>query len=419
MPRKTRSSRIETRTARLKLAVANKPYDFTAIAPRAGLGYRRNAKGAGAWVLRQADGKGGYQTRNVGLADDLQDADGAEILTWFQAIEQGRKLTKGDDTIEPSAILTVAGAVDDYARDLAARGAGAENATRIRKHLTATLASRPVGLLNGRELRAWRDELLKAGMPQVTLVRLMRAVKAALNLAAKNDRSIANRAAWSDGLSGVKEDFASRNIERLDDDQVRAVIEACAALDPNLGLYVEVAAETGARPSQISRLVVGDLQNGGTPRLMMPAGRKGRGSAKASHYPVPITLQLAAKLKSERAPSAPLLIRSDGRRWQETDLGDYANLFERAIAGLGLDMTFYALRHSMIVRLILAGVPLRLVAASADTSTVMIERTYKRMWGISPMTWFGADCSPRRPCRPRSSTCARGESKGAKERYGV
>lgn len=377
MPRQIRS-RIENRTARLKLAVTQKPYDWTSIAPGVGLGYRRNRAGPGSWVLRQADGKGGYTTRNVGLADDLEDADGVERLSWFQAIQQGRKLAKGD-TAEPGSILTVAGAVDEYARDLAARGAGPENATRIRKHLPPALAVRPVGLLHARELSAWRDGLLKAGMPQATLVRLMRAVKAALNLAAKRDRSIQNRSEWADGLSGVRENFTSRNIERLDDDQVRDVIAACYALDHNLGLFTEVAAQTGARPSQLARLIVGDLQNG-APRLMMPASHKGRGR-KASKHPVPISSQLAAKLKSAREPDAPLLVRGDGRRWQDTDLGDYAHLFERAIAGLGLEVTFYALRHSMIIRSLLAGVPIRLVAASTDTSTTMIERTYSSFIG--------------------------------------
>jgi hypothetical protein len=38
----------------------------------------------------------------------------------------------------------------------------------------------------------------------------------------------------------------------------------------------------------------------------------------------------------------------------------------------------YALRHSSIVRQILAGVPVRVVAAIHDTSVVMIERTYSR-----------------------------------------
>ena len=302
-----------------------------------------------------------------------------EILTWFQAVERGRKLAKGD-AVETGSLLAVAGAIDEYARDLAARGAGPENATQIRKHLTPALAARPIALLNARELSAWRDGLLKGGMPQATLVRLMRAAKAALNLAAKRDHSITNRAAWSDGLSGVAENFSSRNIERLDDDQVRNVIAASYDLDRNLGLYVEVAAETGARPSQISRLVVSDLQNGGAPRLMMPASRKGRGR-KASKHPVPISNQLADKLRSDRAPEEPLLVRSDGRRWQSTDLGDYANLFEQVVARLGLEVTFYALRHSMVVRSLLAGVPIRIIAAVTDTSTTMIERTYSSYVG--------------------------------------
>ena len=36
----------------------------------------------------------------------------------------------------------------------------------------------------------------------------------------------------------------------------------------------------------------------------------------------------------------------------------------------------YALRHSSIVRALLANVPIRLVSAMHDTSVVMIERTY-------------------------------------------
>ena len=79
-------------------------------------------------------------------------------LTWFQAVDRGRKFAKGDapDAPEAGSLLTVAGAVDEYARDLAARKAGPENATRIRKHLPSALAARPVALLDARELSAWR-----------------------------------------------------------------------------------------------------------------------------------------------------------------------------------------------------------------------------------------------------------------------
>jgi hypothetical protein len=39
-------------------------------------------------------------------------------------------------------------------------------------------------------------------------------------------------------------------------------------------------------------------------------------------------------------------------------------------------VTMYALRHSNIVRQLLANVPVRVVAANHDTSVLMIERTY-------------------------------------------
>ena len=41
-------------------------------------------------------------------------------------------------------------------------------------------------------------------------------------------------------------------------------------------------------------------------------------------------------------------------------------------------MTIYALRHSSIVRQLLANVPVRIVAVNHDTSIAMIERTYSR-----------------------------------------
>jgi integrase len=113
---------------------------------------------------------------------------------------------------------------------------------------------------------------------------------------------------------------------------------------------------------------------------MMPSSRKGRGR-KPSRYPVPISPQLAAKLKSDREPDAPLLTRANGKPWQSTGRDEYAKPFGQVVANLDLAVTFYALRHSMIVRSLLAGVPLRILAASTDTSATMIERTYSSYVG--------------------------------------
>jgi hypothetical protein len=74
MARHKRASKIENRTARLKLAVRRKPY-FVPIAPRIGLGYRRNQT-AGAWVVRAADGHGGNWTKVFAIADDHEETNG-------------------------------------------------------------------------------------------------------------------------------------------------------------------------------------------------------------------------------------------------------------------------------------------------------------------------------------------------------
>ena len=51
------------------------------------------------------------------------------------------------------------------------------------------------------------------------------------------------------------------------------------------------------------------------------------------------------------------------------------------VTGLGWDadvVTLYSLRHSSIVRQLLANVPVRVVASTHDTSVAMIEKHYSR-----------------------------------------
>ena len=130
-------------------------------------------------------------------------------------------------------------------------------------------------------------------------------------------------------------------------------------------------------------LEVGDLQaDRGDPRVMMPSSRKGHAGKRVERKPVPITPALALRLRQAaggRDASATLLLRADGKPWSATS-ADHRLPFARAVACAGLkpSVTFYALRHSSIVRQILAGTPLRVVAVAHDTSTMMIERTYSR-----------------------------------------
>ena len=373
MARRPRSSTLETRTNRLKLPVQRKPHCFTTIAPGVALAYRRG-KDRNAWVVRASDGNGGNWLKNLpGIPDDFEDANGESVLDFWQAQDKARALARGtEDSGKP---ITVAEALGDYESDLKGRDGLTGNVSRVRHHLPPSLASKPVSLLTARELKRWRDGL---GMKPATVNRTTRQLKAALNLAQRLDPTrITNAHAWKVGLASLRDAHTARNAI-LSDEQVRALIAAAYAIDPAFGLYVETAATTGARPSQLVKLEVGDLQhNGDGPRLMMPSSRKGHAGKAIVRKPVPIPASLAVRLKKAGASTDPLLTKSDGRPWSATS-ADHRRPFEAVVARAGLkpSVTFYALRHSSIVRQILAGTPLRIIADAHDTSTRQIEITY-------------------------------------------
>jgi integrase len=376
MARHTRAAKLETRTARLKLPIRGKPH-FVAIAPRLGLGYRRN-KTAGAWVVRSADGHGGNWTKVFALADDYEAANGGSVLDFWQAQDKARVLARAGDTQSPSdAPITVAEALDHYETALSARGGDTENVSRLRYHMPAHLLGKVVSLLNARELRSWRDGLVKKGCKPATADRTARVLAAALTLAAKDDpKRITNREAWKIERLPLGEE--ARNII-LPDDKVRDIVSAAYERDQAFGLLVECAAVTGARASQILRLTVGDLQDKGpAPRLLMPSSRKGR-RRRAEQKPLPIPASLAKALRGAaagRASDALLLLRADGRQWTEIDRPTFRVI--AASVGLSGDVTPYALRHSSIVRQLLANVPVRVVASHHDTSVPMIEKNYSK-----------------------------------------
>lgn len=376
MARRPRSAQLENRTSRLKLPVRRKPHAFTTIAPGIALGYRR-CVGAGRWIVRVADGHGGNWQKAFAIADDHEAADGEHVLDFWTAQERARTVARG--SAASGRPCTVSEALDSYAANLRARGGLAGNVSRVRHHLPAALASKPVGLISSRELERWRDSLATKLEP-ATVNRTARILKAACNLAASHDERITNSNAWKVGLKSLPNAHRPRNTI-LTDQEVRAVIDAAYAIDPAFGLLTEVAAVTGARISQLVALEVADLKgNGDGPRLMMPSSRKGGAGKLITRKPVPIPADLARRLAmaaGDREASTPLLLRSDGKPWSATS-ADHRIPFQRAIAGAGLDpkLTFYSLRHSSIVRQILSGAPLRVIAVAHDTSTRQIEITY-------------------------------------------
>jgi integrase len=366
--------KLDSKTARLKLPVRKKPYT-NRVAPGIRLAYRRN-EGTGTWSVL---GGGGAWLKRIGIADDLEPANGVTVLDFWQASERAREFARAKEA-DSGKPVTVAEALDSYSADLKARGGDAYNADRVRVHLPKALSSKTVALLNSRELRRWRDGLLAKGLVPATVRRTTKVFKAALNQAADHDQRISNRDAWQIGLKGLPDAESARNVI-LPDATVRSITVAAHEEGPEFGLLVELAATTGARVSQLRRLEVGDTQaDRNDPRVMMPSSAKGHRKMIA-RKPVPIPASLALRLRqvgAGRSPHAPLLLRPDGQAWAA---GDHRQRFERTVARIGLDpaeVTIYALRHSSIVRALLGGVPARVVAATHDTSITQIERSYSK-----------------------------------------
>src|SRR5262249_21790945 len=299
---KPRTAKLESATARRRLPVRRKPY-FVTVSPNVQLAYRRN-EGAGSWSVR-VTGPGIDWLKRIGLADDLEPADGKAVLTYWQAIDAARALARrqpGDIPAADDRPVTVAEALDAYERNLTANGGDPYNARRARFHLSSSILSKPVALLTVGDMVRWRDGLTAKALAPASINRTRNCLRAALSLAARRDRRISNRHVWEEGLEALADATVARNTVLPDADTVGRVVAGAYAQDHALGLLVETLAETAARPSQLVRITVGDLDltNPAAPKLRIPRSAKGnprtRTRKMAERIAVAISPALAARL---------------------------------------------------------------------------------------------------------------------------
>ena len=120
---------------------------------------------------------------------------------------------------------------------------------------------------------------------------------------------------------------------------------------------------------------------------MMPKSAKGggrnRSEKKPERYSVPITVQLAARLKAAakgRADDAPLLLQATAARGAtiRVKLSSRSQQDRHRHRCSIPDVTMYCLRHIHIVSMLLQNIPIRLVASLHNTSVTMIERHYSK-----------------------------------------
>src|SRR6516225_1892159 len=112
MERTVRNPKLDTRSARAKLAMRDSPY-WVSLAPGCALGYRKGPKG-GVWLAKLVRDALRQQT-TLGPADDALDPDGILALSYAQAQTKARDwfstITK---PATPAGPYTVRDAITDY-----------------------------------------------------------------------------------------------------------------------------------------------------------------------------------------------------------------------------------------------------------------------------------------------------------------
>jgi integrase len=359
-----------------------KPKPYTAVKIRQGLYllYRRNEV-IGAWVVRVCSTGGGEDwTRKIAFADDREPANGRDIMGYFQAIDECKRVA---DAGKLTANNTVRAALDAKKADLEDRGKDPENITRVLAYLPDKLAGKHVATLTDDDLKPFRDVLL-ANMKPNSAKRTIKIFKAALNSVA--DRGHISRRPWKGPALKIEDSSDPSHNHVLDDHDRRAVRAAAHRYSEPFGLFVEVLDETGARSSQVARLTADNVQASFVdpktrerlPRLLMPVSRKGSGKKQITHRPVPISQALADKLaKFASTGSGLLFTEPDGTSWLEVNLPwRFACAIDEVKFNTSEKVTQYCLRHGSITRMLLAGVPVPIVARLHDTSSGQIERHY-------------------------------------------
>jgi integrase len=387
-------------TARAKLEP--KALVWQVISRGVALGYRRpaDANDPGAWWVRWRDFDANrYVKQSFADADDLTPADGTDVLDHRQAVQRAHAIVQA--AAEQAAasrtiviqdglsdLTTVAAACERYARTLERRGPRPAREARWRfgKWLGDFGASR---LTNVTETSAHL-------FAEKTPARVIASVKAAFNrLPAAIRPPLAVIKAMNLQLTQTRRPY-SEDTDSVgdvpDDAEVARRVAAARQVNPRFGVFAATIAGTGVRPSQLAMLQVRDLQRESSGyKLVVRPSEKGRyGSANKRLAHVPIGTALAeelvalAKVRPRDAflftlPKKARIRERDKMGWEIVGERPWGrNDWVRAAKEAGFEGKFYQFRHARICKLIMAGVPLRLIAEHLDTSTPMIERSYSR-----------------------------------------
>jgi integrase len=388
MARRIKDVNLESRDARLKFKVSGKPY-WRAIGRGLHLGYRKGKTG-GVWVVRRYLGQQSYQLHTIAQTDDTLDANGVEVLDFWQAQEAARNMREGP----PPKIggYTVADAIRDYLEHLEGKASHRDVTQRMNAYVLPALGDKPVAKLEADEIKRWHRSIAKTparrrtakGAPQeyrmgdmsdpeiarrrqVSANRILSHLKAALNLAwqEKKKTGITDRDAWE----------RVKLFERVDIPRTRhlSLAESKRLINASEGDFralIRAALETGARYSELARLRVADLNSdAGTLHIRMS-------KTGAKHIVLTTDGKAFFSQLAVGRPGSELLL---GREWKRNHQNSpLRKACERA--RISPPINFHALRHTWASLALMGGVDRMVVAKNlGHADTRMIDLHYAHL----------------------------------------
>jgi len=393
MARRVLDRYLDSKDARRRLAPRAKPY-FRTIERGLHLGYRHLANGAaGPWIARHYLGERRYEEEAIGHADDLSDADGVAILTYWQAVEVARERMRL--RVQSAAGIVgpykVADAVAAYLEFLEHnRNTAYDVRKRMEAHVLPQLGKIETASLTADKLRKWHADLArkpprlrsKSGKGQkyravagdedslrrrrASANRCLAQLKAALNLA------------WREGKTPADKEWRKvRPFEGADAARVRylTVVECKRLLKASDAVFrnlVRAALETGARYGELVRLRVDDFnRDNGTIAIRISKTGKPRHVVLTDDG-----VAFFEQVCLHRAGGEPMFLKADGSAWRKShQLRPIAGACQRA--KIEPPINFHALRHTWASLATMNGVPLLIVAKNLGHSdTRMVEKHY-------------------------------------------
>lgn len=388
MARTVRDHRLESRTARLKLAVRKEPY-WTLLSAGFHLGYYRG-KQVGKWVARhRPPGRtGGYDKVTLGEADDYSDANGIGIMDYREAQDAARDwLRKRSGGGRSNAAYTVGDALDDYL--IAFTGKDKVNTKRrIDKLIRPALGHIKLAAITTAQIKRFLTDRAETparlrtakGKEQQyraldtddarrrrrsTANRDLTVLKAALNHAF-NDDKIASDAAWRKVKPFKGADRAK--LRYLSDDEARRLVNACS---PEFRPIVQGSLLIGARYGELRRVVVSDVDlSARTVWLQETKGAAPRVCYLEDEGCRLFTQHMAGKKSGDLIFPGP-----DGRRWKDAQqirrMGDAC-----AVAGIDPAASFHDLRRTYGARLAIKGTPMAVIAEALGHKDERVTRRH-------------------------------------------